>query len=99
VTAAPTAVHEAERRVVCPGCGDVRWLTARNARGVARGESSGLCERCRFPGRPSTPEERAAAMRWWLDRYSDSQLAELALGLGVEGACAQNVARRRAVLR
>jgi hypothetical protein len=38
-------------------------------------------------------------MRWWLDRYSDEELADLALGLGVEGACAEGVAAQRARLR
>jgi hypothetical protein len=40
-----------------------------------------------------------AVCRWWLGRYSDSTLAELALGLGVEDACAENVARARRRLR
>jgi uncharacterized protein YjiS (DUF1127 family) len=38
-------------------------------------------------------------MRWWLDRYSDEELADIALGVGVEDACAENVARARRRLR
>jgi hypothetical protein len=60
---------------------------------VENGEASGLCQTCRNPRAPATPEERDAVMRWWLDRYSDEELADLALGLGVEGACAEGSPR------
>jgi hypothetical protein len=90
---------EPKRRVRCPSCGGVRWLSSRNARSVENGEASGLCQTCRNPRAPATPEERDAVMRWWLDRYSDEELADLALGLGFEGACAEGVAAQRARLR
>jgi hypothetical protein len=38
-------------------------------------------------------------MRYWLDRHSDRELADLALALGVEDACTENVARARRLLR
>ena len=88
---------EAQRQVVCPGCGDVRWLTARNARSVVRGERPGPCTRCRFPPGVST-EEREAFCCWWLERFTDVELADLALALGVEGASSDKVAARRASL-
>jgi len=34
-------------------------------------------------------------MRWWLDRYSDEELADLAFLLGVDEACTENVAAHR----
>ena len=44
----------------------------------------------------ATPaEERDAAMRWWLDRFTDEEIAELAGGLGVRGVFARNVAASR----
>ena len=88
---------EAQRQVVCPGCGDVRWLSARNARDVVRGERPGLCTRCRFPPRTSA-EEREAFCCWWLERFTDEELADLALALGVEGASSHRVAVQRASL-
>lgn len=89
------ATLEAQRRVVCPGCGNVRWLTARNARGGERGETTGLCSTCRHPPRLSTQAERDAAIRWWLDQYSDEEIAGFALALGVKSASAEYVAARR----
>jgi hypothetical protein len=90
---------EAQRQVVCPGCGDIRWVAAWTARGVARGKQPALCTSCRYPPRPFSEEEQVALWRWWLDCYSDEEVAELALGLGVTGAKAANVAWWRAMLR
>jgi hypothetical protein len=89
---------EGQRQVVCPGCGDVRWVAAPNARQLARRKRPGLCTRCRFPPRPVSEEEQVALWRWWLDSYSDRELAELALGLGVTEANAANVASWREML-
>ena len=61
---------------------------------------SGLCHECRYPNvRMTTPEEAVRFARYWLDRYSDEELADFAVGLGVEGACAEGVAAQRARLR
>jgi hypothetical protein len=49
-----------------------------------RGERSLLG--CRFPPRESTEVERRRFAQWWLDRFADEELADLALGLGVEEA-------------
>ena len=63
----------------------MRWLSARNARGIERGESSGLCGRCRYPNlRAVTEEEATRLARWWLDRFTDDEVADLALAFGVE---------------
>ncbi len=94
-----TATVEAERRITCPGCGDVRWLSTRNARGIERGEMSGLCHHCRYPNlREVTENEAEAFARWWLDRYSDEEIAELAESFGVADASAASVAASRARL-
>jgi hypothetical protein len=65
---------------------------------VRVGESSGLCADCRLPDKHrATPRERRRYARWWLDRYSDEELAGLARGrLGVEGATPQRMAATRA---
>jgi hypothetical protein len=41
---------------------------------------------------------RRSRSAWWLDRYSDEELGDLALGLGVEEASAVNVATWRSML-
>lgn len=90
-----SATAEVTRRITCPGCGDVRWLSARR-RGIELGESTGLCSGCRFPHlRAATEEEAEAFARYWLERFTDEEIAELALGFGVEDACAENVAASR----
>lgn len=62
------------RSVICPGCGRVRELTDRHVR---RSEvEKTLCNLCRFPARrlPPTNTER----RYWLRRFSDDQIVEMA---------------------
>ena len=89
---------EAPRQIVCPSCGDVRWLSAHTARRAERGERRGLCTRCRFPPRISAAERRRLA-RWWLARYDDATIAAIAHAFGVEAASAENIAANRARLR
>lgn len=89
---------EARRPVRCPECGSLRWLAVRNEYRVRVGETSGLCADCRFPNRHrATPAELRRYGRWWLDRYSDEWLAELARGLGVERATPERMAASRAI--
>lgn len=58
--------------VICQGCGGERWLSYRRAK-----NPSALCSDCRWPDsertRP-TDEHR----RWWLARFTDEAIAELA---------------------
>jgi hypothetical protein len=77
-------------------------MAARNARRVESGEaaSGGACRECRFRYdlRTALGEERVKLLRWWLCRFGDSELADIARGLGVEGASAEHVAAHRARL-
>lgn len=60
--------------VECPTCGRVRDVSARTAR---RGAG-----RCRFCLSPTTvPPVDNAARRYWLKRFSDVELAEIATGM------------------
>jgi hypothetical protein len=73
-------------------------------RKIERGTRSGRCEDCRQRGARFAPgelteRERAKLGRWWLDRYSDEELVDLARGLGVEGASVKRVAANRERLR
>jgi hypothetical protein len=38
-----------------------------------------------------TEEEAVRFARWWLDRFSDEEIAELAHGFGVEDALARTI--------
>lgn len=60
--------------VRCPGCGRLRELTDRHVR--RGGAETTLCNLCRFPARrlPPTNAER----RFWLRRYTDEQIAQMA---------------------
>ena len=49
--------------------------------------------------RPLTEAERRRFVGWWLNRYSDAELADLALGLGVEGASAEREVGREGVVK
>lgn len=54
-------------------------------------------------GVPLPPKERNAAevaafCRWWLERFTDKEIAELALAFGVEDASTERVAAQRAWL-
>ena len=91
-------VHEAGRQVVCPECGETRWIAARHARDVERGRTRGICKRCARGGSGDAPPEGGRLMRWWLDRFDDATLAEFAAALGVEDASIANVAATRAHL-
>jgi hypothetical protein len=65
------------RSVICPGCGRVRELTDRHVRKI--GSEKTLCNLCRFPARrlPPTNTER----RYWLRRFTDDEIAEMAEAL------------------
>lgn len=60
--------------VACPGCGRPRELTDRHVR--RGGSEKTLCNLCRFPSRkiPPTDTDR----RFWLRRYSDEDIAQMA---------------------
>ena len=61
--------------IVCPRCGLSREVTARQAR-----RSKGtVCRRCSHekPRKPPTDRER----RFWLNRFTDYEIAELASGI------------------
>jgi hypothetical protein len=69
-------------------------MSGRVARAVARGKLTGLCPLCRNANRakPMTPAERERYMRFWLERFDDEELTGIALALGIDGECAENVA-------
>jgi hypothetical protein len=64
--------------VHCPGCGDVRQLSERQARKVRQGAHTGLCETCRFGPQVVVTEELKA---WWRKRFTAEEIQVLAAGL------------------
>lgn len=86
---------EPRKLVRCPGCGGERYVSVRTAHRIRVGELSGLCPPCRRP-RELTERERRLLARWWLDRYTDRELSDIALACGVLDACPENVAASRA---
>jgi hypothetical protein len=97
-----TTTVESPKQVRCPECCGWRFISARNARAIAAGQSSGLCIECRnrrTGGRVARTSGRESLQRWWLRHYSDEELADLARGLGAKGASAERVAASRARLR
>lgn len=100
MTVAPASARiEHRRRVACPDCGESRWLSARNARKVETGESSGRCRSCLYgPRRPLTERQRTHYLRWWLERCDDQQLARIASGMNGHSVAAVDVARLRVEL-
>jgi hypothetical protein len=101
VSAAASSVVYAKndrRPVRCPECGNVRYLNVREEYRVRIGEATGRCHDCRFPNKHrATPAELRRFARWWLDRYSEEELAGLARGLGVAGATPERMAANRAI--
>lgn len=66
---------------MCPECGGWRWMSARRVRAIASGVGTAVCPSCRRP--PEENErEREQYRRWWLTRYSDEELADLAAAFG-----------------
>lgn len=81
MTGRPDNVYAKKARqeaVRCPGCGDVRIVSQRNARAARTGESSGLCRDCLWPVEVHVTE---ALRQWWRDRFTPAQLHVLAAGL------------------
>jgi hypothetical protein len=67
--------------VACPGCGETRPVTDRQARRVRRGESDGACWGCRYPAHVLVTDEiRAWAKAVW-DAWTDDEKAEVAYAL------------------
>jgi hypothetical protein len=56
--------------VRCPTCGQERLISRRRA------STAGQCQECRFPNAPRGPTDADRA--WWLRRFDDETLAELA---------------------
>jgi NMD protein affecting ribosome stability and mRNA decay len=56
--------------VTCPNCGDTREVTARHARRET------LCRRCINP--PPSHPVTDATRRYWLERYTDREIAQIA---------------------
>jgi hypothetical protein len=63
--------------VRCEGCGYSRLLTARSRRRIEVGGPT-LCELCRLRRTVVVTVEHR---RWWLSRFDDATIAELADGL------------------
>jgi hypothetical protein len=79
----------------------VHEITGGHARKIARRKRSAKCPECsrerrRLPTRPVlTDAERRMYGRWWLTRFSDVELRDMAHALGTEEARAERVARWR----
>lgn len=60
------------QKVTCPKCGDVRECSKRNARRIANGELTGLCDWCRYPNRRPLHGglRMTEAHEFWLERFS-----------------------------
>jgi hypothetical protein len=71
----PVSRRKADRlfRVVCARCGQARLLSDGRARAIAR-EGPSVCRSCRQ--RP--PKIRDQDRLWWLRRYDDETIAQLA---------------------
>ena len=69
-----TSVRRVAARVTvaCPGCHERRELTARQA----RQNPKPLCRDCRFPVRREPPDD--ADRLYWLARFSDEEIVEMA---------------------
>ena len=77
--------------VECPQCGRIRDVSARTAR---RGAG-----RCRFCLSPHTiPPVDDSARRYWLKRFSDSELASIASGIWGHTISPDAIHSRRATL-
>lgn len=81
------------REVVCPSCGQRRTVSDRQAR---RGTT--LCKLCRYPHTRLRPEDKDR--RFWLERFSDEEILDLALGVfGHLGSISHIRAWRRKLLK
>jgi hypothetical protein len=64
--------------VRCPGCLDLRSVTARTERRIRTKELSGLCQACATPPTVEVTDDLKA---WWTERFTDAELHVLAAGL------------------
>ncbi len=62
------------REIVCPGCGRIRLVSERNARRAPQN-----CMLCRNPGKRKDPDDKDR--RFWLSRFSDQEICEMAIGI------------------
>jgi hypothetical protein len=62
----------------CPGCGGARFISHRHNLSIDKGEHSPLCPLCRHPATFTVkPEHR----NYWLQRFSMTEIREMAAGL------------------
>ena len=76
--------------VACPSCGRTRRVSARQAR---RGS---ICRLCLYPD--TEPKVTPADMRFWLNRFTDHELAVLASDMIGEMVKPEGIGRARQVL-
>jgi len=65
------------RQSAAASCGGVRDLSPRQARRIERGECRAICEACRWLA-PERERVTDADRRWWLDRFGDAEIVEMA---------------------
>jgi hypothetical protein len=72
------------------GCGITFVVSARYARAVRRGEYRSLCRRCSNERRSRKPRSLPSdsERRFWLTRFSDEEILEMALALFGAGSLA-----------
>ena len=70
---------EAPVALRCCECGTGLELSARNAREHRRKGTLPRCRRCRYPS--SSPKPSVAMRRWWLERFSQEEIIEMAAAL------------------
>jgi hypothetical protein len=64
-------------KVRCAACGDPFELSARRARVYRDRPEAVICHDCRRKPREPSEAEREKLRRWWLDRLSPDEIAEI----------------------
>lgn len=78
------------KEVVCPNCGGIREVSDRHAR---RTETATLCLACRNPAKPDPPSD--SDRRYWLERFSDAEIAVMVEAMTDRRANLANIQRWR----
>ena len=84
--------------VCCPGCGNTRTISHRQARRIAHKQASAICRSCRYPakrGRSSVAERV-----FWVERFTLPEIREMAEAIwGPQAVTASSKRRNSAIVR